>query len=80
MGRSATSAGLMVGLMSQLCGTLFGTAGVGLGGVRSYLDFAGAGCSLFFFGFFASRPRLSRLPMILSFDANVMTVVKDTSQ
>jgi hypothetical protein len=32
----------MYGLTFQLCGTLLGAAGVGLGGVRSYLDFVGA--------------------------------------
>jgi len=41
---------------------------VGFAGVRSYLDFVGARWSLDFFGFFASRPRLSRLPMIHSSD------------
>jgi hypothetical protein len=32
-----------MGLTFQLCGTLSGAAGAGFGGVRSYLDFAGAG-------------------------------------
>src|SRR5947209_1822995 len=40
-----------------------GVAGAGFAGVRSYRDFAGARWSFVFFGFFASRPRLSRLPM-----------------
>jgi len=31
-----------MGLTFQFCGTLSGAAGVGLGTVRSYLDFAGA--------------------------------------
>jgi len=31
-----------LGLAIHLCVTLSGIAGVGLGGVRSYLDFAGA--------------------------------------
>jgi len=52
-----------MGVRFQLCGTLSGAAGVGAGGVRSYLDFVGARWFFAFFGFFASRPRLSRLPI-----------------
>ena len=60
-----------IGLTFQLWGTFSGGLGAGLGGVGSHLDFAGPRCSLAFFGFFASRPRLSRLPMALSLDVDV---------
>lgn len=68
--RRGGSPELDIGPAVQLCGTFSGAAGVGLGAVRSYLDFAGARCSLFFFGFFASRPRLSRFPMSISSDGS----------
>ena len=69
-----------MGLTFQLCRTFSGADGVGFGGVRSYLDFAGARLSFAFFGFFASRPRLSRLPITLSLDVEVMMVPNDTSE
>jgi hypothetical protein len=42
---------------------------VGFAGVRLYRDFAGARWSFAFFGFFASRLRLSRVPVTHSFFA-----------
>lgn len=70
----------MYGSGVQLWGTFSGGLGVGvgagvgagLGGVGSHRDFAGPRCSLAFFGFFGSRPRLSRLPITPSLNVDVM--------
>lgn len=54
-------------ILGQACPGGVGVLGVGgFAGVRVNLDGGGPTLSFAFFGFFASRPRLSRLPMCCS--------------